>query len=153
MAREAYYYVTPPEPDWPPEKQEEWLTQFDYYALRDTSINEAWPGHYLNDLHFRNSPSKVTKIFSAYSFWEAWAHYCEQMMLEQGYRAGDDKLRLAQLGGERFADRLLGLRLDREPLDPGLRQSRPHRIRRDPPGNRKPDRCRRPRRSRFPPQR
>jgi uncharacterized protein (DUF885 family) len=99
VAREAYYYVTPPEPDWPPEKQEEWLTQFDYYGLRDTSIHEAWPGHFLNDLHFRNGPSKVTKIFSAYSFWEAWAHYCEQMMLEQGYRAGDDKLRLAQLSG------------------------------------------------------
>jgi uncharacterized protein (DUF885 family) len=98
-AREAFYYVTPPEPDWPAEKQEEWLTQFDYYALRDTSIHEAWPGHYLHDLHFRNSPSNVTKIFSAYSFWEAWAHYCEQMMLEQGYRAGDDKLRLAQLSG------------------------------------------------------
>lgn len=99
MAREAFYYVTPPEPDWPPEKQEEWLTQFDYYALRDTSIHEAWPGHFLNDLHFRNAPSKVAKIFSAYSFWEAWAHYCEQMMLEVGYRADDDKLRLAQLGG------------------------------------------------------
>jgi uncharacterized protein (DUF885 family) len=97
--REAFYYVTPPEPDWPAEKQEEWLTQFDYYGLRDTSIHEAWPGHYLHDLHFRNSPSKITKIFSAYSFWEAWAHYCEQMMLEQGYRAGDDKLRLAQLSG------------------------------------------------------
>ena len=38
-AREAYYYVTPPEPDWPPQKQEEWLTQFDYHALRDTSIH------------------------------------------------------------------------------------------------------------------
>jgi len=98
-AREAFYYVTPPEPDWPPEKQEEWLTQFDYHALRDTSIHEAWPGHFLNDLHFRNGPSKVSKIFSAYSFWEAWAHYCEQMMLEQGYRVGDLKLRLAQLGG------------------------------------------------------
>jgi uncharacterized protein (DUF885 family) len=99
VAREAYYYVTPPEPDWSAEKQEEWLSQFDYYGLRDTSIHEAWPGHFLNDLHFRNAPSKVAKIFSAYSFWEAWAHYCEQMMLEQGYRAGDDKLQLAQLSG------------------------------------------------------
>lgn len=104
VAREAFYYVTPPEPDWPPEKQEEWLTAFDYHSLRDTSIHEAWPGHYLHDLHFRNSPSKVTKIFSAYSFWEAWAHYCEQMMLEQGYRAGDDKLQLAQLAGALVRD-------------------------------------------------
>jgi uncharacterized protein (DUF885 family) len=98
LAREAFYYVTPPEPDWPPEKQEEWLTAFDYHSLRATSIHEAWPGHYLHALHYRNSPSRVSKVFSAYSFWEAWAHYCEQMMLEQGYRAGDDKLRLAQLG-------------------------------------------------------
>ncbi len=98
VARDAFYYVTPPEPDWPPQKQEEWLTAFDYHSLRDTSIHEAWPGHYLHALHFRNSPSRVTKTFSAYSFWEAWAHYCEQMMLEQGYRAGDDRLRLAQLG-------------------------------------------------------
>jgi uncharacterized protein (DUF885 family) len=98
LAREAFYYVTPPEPDWPPEKQNEWLTAFDYHSLRDTSIHEAWPGHYLHALHYRNSPSKVTKIFSAYSFWEAWAHYCEQMMLEEGYRASDDKLRLSQLG-------------------------------------------------------
>ncbi len=97
VAREAFYYVTPPEPDWPPEKQEEWLATFDYYTLRAVSIHEAWPGHYLHEMHFRNSPSKITKIFGAYSFWEAWAHYSEQMMLEQGYRAGDDKLRLAQL--------------------------------------------------------
>jgi uncharacterized protein (DUF885 family) len=102
--REAFYYVTPPEPDWPLEKQEEWLTQFDYHALRDTSIHEAWPGHFLNDLHFRNGPSKVSKIFSAYSFWEAWAHYCEQMMLEQGYRSRDLKLRLAQLSGALVRD-------------------------------------------------
>jgi uncharacterized protein (DUF885 family) len=98
VAREAFYYVTPPEPDWPPEKQEEWLTAFDYHSLRATSIHEAWPGHYLHALHYRNSPSRVSKVFSAYSFWEAWAHYCEQMMLEQGYRVSDDKLRLAQLG-------------------------------------------------------
>ncbi len=97
VARESFYYVTPPEPDWPPEKQEEWLTAFDYHSLRATSIHEAWPGHFLNDLHFRNAPSRVSKVFSTYSFWEAWAMYCEQMLLEQGYRAGDDKLRLAQL--------------------------------------------------------
>jgi uncharacterized protein (DUF885 family) len=104
VAREAFYYVTPPESDWPPDKQEEWLTQFDYYGLRDTSIHEAWPGHYLHALHFRNSPSQVTKIFSAYSFWEAWAHYCEQMMLEEGYRPGDARLRLAQLAGALVRD-------------------------------------------------
>jgi uncharacterized protein (DUF885 family) len=99
VAREAFYYVTPPEADWPPERQEEWLTAFDYHTLRCTSIHEAWPGHFLHDLHFRDAPSQVAKVFDAYSFWEAWAHYCEEMMLVQGYRAGDQKLRLAQLAG------------------------------------------------------
>lgn len=104
VARESFYYVTPPEADWPPEKQEEWLTAFDYYGLRITSIHEAWPGHFLNDLHYRRAPSRVSRVFSAYSFWEAWALYCEQMMLEQGYRAGDDKLRLAQLASALLRD-------------------------------------------------
>jgi uncharacterized protein (DUF885 family) len=28
---------------------------------------------------------KVEKIFGSYAFIEGWAHYCEQMMIEQGY--------------------------------------------------------------------
>jgi uncharacterized protein (DUF885 family) len=94
---ESYYYVTPPESDWPPEKQEEWLTKFDYYTLRDVCIHEAWPGHYLHNLHFRRGPTTVGKVFGAYSFWEGWAHYVEQMMLDEGYGDGDPRLRLVQL--------------------------------------------------------
>jgi uncharacterized protein (DUF885 family) len=95
---ESYYYVTPPEPDWPPEKQVEWLTKFDYYTLRDVCIHEAWPGHYLHYLHYRRAPTTVARVFGAYSFWEGWAHYVEQMMLDEGYSDGDPRLRLAQLG-------------------------------------------------------
>ncbi|MBC7226401.1 MAG: DUF885 domain-containing protein [Thermoflexales bacterium] len=82
VAREAYYYVTPPEPDWPPEKVEEWMTAFTYHSLWSTCVHEAWPGHYLHGLHTRNAPSAVTKAFSSYAFTEGWAHYCEQMMWE-----------------------------------------------------------------------
>lgn len=97
VAREAYYYVTPPEPEWSEEKTEEWMSQFAYPILRGICVHEAWPGHYLHFLHLRNAPSDVTKAFGAYSSYEAWAHYCEQMMLEVGWRADDPWARLGQL--------------------------------------------------------
>ena len=96
-ADEAFYYVTPPERDWPPEQQEEWLTKFDYATLRDVSMHEAYPGHYVHYLHSRAVASRVRRIFGAYSFWEAWAHYVEQLMVEAGFRPDDLELRLAQL--------------------------------------------------------
>jgi uncharacterized protein (DUF885 family) len=87
-ATEAYYYITPPEPDWTPEKQEEWLSAYSYTTLEDISIHEVYPGHYIHFLHFQSAPSRVTKIMrgsTAHS--EGWAHYCEQMMFEEGYAA------------------------------------------------------------------
>lgn len=98
IAREAYYYVTPPRAGWSAQKTGEWMTQFAYHTLRGISVHEAWPGHYLHALHMRNAPSKVTKAFGAYSSYEAWAHYCEEMMLEVGWRGGDAWARLGQLG-------------------------------------------------------
>lgn len=97
LAMESYYYVTLPEPDWSPEQIEGWLTKFDYATLTDVSIHEAYPGHYVHFLHVRNAPSQLAKSFSAYSHIESWAHYVEQMMLDQGFGNGDLSLRLAQL--------------------------------------------------------
>ena len=85
-AAEAYYYVTPTEPDWPDNQKEEWLTAFNYYTSDIVSIHEAYPGHYVQFLRLNASPaSKVEKIFGSYAFIEGWAHYCEKMMLDQGY--------------------------------------------------------------------
>ena len=98
VAREAFFYVTPPEPDWEPQRVAEWMSQFSYHTLRGIAVHEAWPGHYLHFLHIRNAPSQVTKAFGAYSSFEAWAHYCEQMMLEVGWRADDPWAKLGQLG-------------------------------------------------------
>jgi uncharacterized protein (DUF885 family) len=97
VATESFYYITPPEQDWPEAQVEEWLAVFNYYELDDVSVHEGWPGHYLHWLHFRNSPSQVTKVFDSYAFSEGWALYVEQMMVEQGYRKDDPYLRLAQL--------------------------------------------------------
>lgn len=85
-ANEAYYYVTPTENDWPEKQKQEWLTAFNYYTSDVVSIHEAYPGHYVQFLHLNASPaSKIEKIFSSYAFVEGWAHYCEKMMLDEGY--------------------------------------------------------------------
>jgi uncharacterized protein (DUF885 family) len=88
-ATEAYYYVTPVEPDWPLQQKEEWLTAFNFYTTDIVSIHEAYPGHYVQFLCLNASPaSKLEKIFTSYAFVEGWAHYAEQMMVDEGFGAG-----------------------------------------------------------------
>src|SRR5207244_1315879 len=83
---DAYYYVTRTENNCPEKQKQEWLTAFNYYTSDITSIHEAYPGHYVQFLHLHASPaSKVEKIFGSYAFIEGWAHYCEKMMLDEGY--------------------------------------------------------------------
>jgi uncharacterized protein (DUF885 family) len=102
-ATEAYYYVTPPDPNWTEKQKDEWLTSFNYYTTDVVSIHEAYPGHYLQFIHLNTSPAtKLEKIFGSYAFTEGWAHYAEQMMLEEGFGAEKDsvtaaKYKLAQL--------------------------------------------------------
>ena len=83
---EAYYYVTPPENDWPETQKNEWLTSFNNYSADVVTIHEAYPGHYVQFLHLNASPAtKLEKIVRSYAFVEGWAHYCEKMVLDAGY--------------------------------------------------------------------
>ena len=85
-ATEAYYYVTPTEEDWPDKEKQEWLTAFNCYTSDLVSIHEVYPGHYVQFLHLNASPaSKVEKMFGSYAFIEGWAHYCEKMMIDEGF--------------------------------------------------------------------
>jgi uncharacterized protein (DUF885 family) len=85
-ATEAYYYVTPPESEWPPLQKDEWLTAFNFYTADVVSVHEVYPGHYVQFLRLNASPaSKVEKIFGSYAFIEGWAHYCEKLMIDEGY--------------------------------------------------------------------
>lgn len=87
-ATEAYYYVTPLEADWSSQQKEEWLTAFNYYTTDVVSIHEAYPGHYVQFLCLNASPAtKLEKIFTSYAFTEGWAHYAEQMMVDEGFGA------------------------------------------------------------------
>ena len=60
-------------------------------------MHEAYPGHYVQFLWVQQAPTKVRKLMGANSNSEGWAHYSEQMMLDEGYGGGDPKLRLGQL--------------------------------------------------------
>ena len=85
-ATEAFYYVTPTETEWPEKQKDEWLTSFNYYTSDIISIHEAYPGHYVQFLRLNASTAtKVEKIFGSYAFIEGWAHYCEKMMVDEGY--------------------------------------------------------------------
>lgn len=97
VATEAYYYLTPVEPEWTEQQKEEWLTKFDYYTLQDVSVHEAYPGHYLHFLHTKIVDSQLRQMLGSYSFIEGWAHYTEQMMLEEGFASNDSRYRMAQL--------------------------------------------------------
>lgn len=96
-ATEAFYYITPVEPDWDEQRQSEHLRLFNRPVLDLITIHEAYPGHYVQFLHGPNLATKTRKLVSVASNAEGWAHYAEQMMIEEGYGGGDPKIELAQL--------------------------------------------------------
>jgi uncharacterized protein (DUF885 family) len=97
QAKEAYFNVTLPEPTWPKDRIEEHLEGFNRGTILSTAVHEAYPGHYLQFLWLPQVASKVRKLLGVNSNIEGWAHYCEQMMLDQGLGGNDPKLRLGQL--------------------------------------------------------
>lgn len=98
-ASEAYYNITLPDPSWPKEKQTEYLEGYNTPLLSNVSVHEVWPGHYMQFLWVQKnqSLSKVRKLLGAASNAEGWAHYTEQMLLDEGYEAEDSRYRLAQI--------------------------------------------------------
>ncbi|MGK3988281.1 DUF885 domain-containing protein [Sorangium sp. So ce136] len=93
---EAFYYITKPDPSWPRKEQEEYVMQRG--TLRSTTVHEVYPGHFVQGLWENRAPTDVQKMFGSYSFVEGWAHYVEQMMIEQGFGKDDPESRLGQLG-------------------------------------------------------
>jgi uncharacterized protein (DUF885 family) len=96
-ATQAFYYVTPVEKDWDAKHAEEHLRLYNPPVVAMINVHEAYPGHYLQFLYARRFPTKVRKLLLCGTNAEGWAHYCEQMMVDQGFGAGDPKIRLAQL--------------------------------------------------------
>lgn len=97
VAAEAYFNVTLPEKNWPAERVHEFMTAFSRGTITSTAIHEAYPGHYVQLMWFQKVPSKARKLVQSNSNVEGWAHYTEQMMLDEGYGDGDPELRVGQL--------------------------------------------------------
>ena len=85
VATEAYFNVTVPDPHASREQTEQLMAQFNRGTIVSTAIHEAYPGHYVQFLWVPQAPSTVRKLLGASSNDEGWAHYCEQMMLDEGY--------------------------------------------------------------------
>lgn len=96
-AKEAFYYVTPTESNWTKAHKLEHLRLFNKPVLDIITIHEAFPGHFVQFLYAKDFPTTVRKNTSVGTNAEGWAHYTEQMMLEEGYGAGAPKIKLAQL--------------------------------------------------------
>jgi hypothetical protein len=119
-ASKAYYYLTDADPAWPPDRQLEYLRDYNTSTLWSISIHEVFPGHFLHYQHLRRVASKVRKsiFFAPASFVEGWAHYCEQMMMEAGFGQRDYGIQLGQLAEAliRLVRVIVGIRLHTEDL-------------------------------------
>lgn len=116
----AYYYLTDADASWTPERQDEYLRDYNTPTLWSISIHEVYPGHFLHYQHLRRVESKVRKsiMFAPASFVEGWAHYCEQMMAEAGFERQNVSFKLGQLAEAliRLVRVIVGIRLHTEDM-------------------------------------
>jgi uncharacterized protein (DUF885 family) len=91
----AYYYITLPDPTWPAKEQEEYIMT--YSNLLSTSVHEVYPGHFVQGLWQKRAPTFAQKALESYSYVEGWAHYAEQMMVDEGFGDEDPQNRYGQL--------------------------------------------------------
>ena len=85
VSTKAYFNVTVPDAHDSKQQMQELMAEFNRGTIISTAIHEAYPGHYVQFLWVPQAPTKVRKLLGASSNAEGWAHYCEQMMLDEGY--------------------------------------------------------------------
>ncbi len=100
----SFYYLTDARADWPPARQDAWLRKFNYATLSDVSAHEVYPGHFAHSLFMRRTPGKIRRIWIGLnpfpqpsSGQDGWAHYAEQLVIDEGFHADDPRYQLAQL--------------------------------------------------------
>lgn len=100
----SFYYITDARADMTAEQQQAWLERYNYASLAITSAHEAMPGHWLHSTYMRRTPGKVRRIWIGLnpfpqpsSGQDGWAHYAEQLVVEEKFGNGDARYQLAQL--------------------------------------------------------
>ncbi len=93
----TFFAVEPTPKDWSKTRKESFFREYNNFMIRDLTVHEAMPGHYLQLAHANefHAPTMVRAIFQSGTFVEGWAVYTEQMMAEAGY--GGPEVRMQQL--------------------------------------------------------
>src|SRR5246500_4472238 len=93
----TFFAVAPTPKDWTKQRKESFFREYNNYMIRDLTVHEAMPGHYLQLAHSHEfkAPPLVRAIFQSGTFIEGWAVFAEQMMAESGY--GGPEVKMQQL--------------------------------------------------------
>jgi hypothetical protein len=120
MPVQSFFYITDADSADSPAQQEAWLERFNFASLAITAAHEAMPGHWLHAVHMRQTPGKICRIWIGLnpfpqpsSGQDGWAHYSEELVVEQGFMNSDPRYELAQLSDAltRICRLLSGIRL------------------------------------------
>jgi Bacterial protein of unknown function (DUF885) len=87
----SWYYITPPDPSWPEREQEDWLEVFSETTLPGITVHEVAPGHFSHGRALRRAPTPVRRVLHSSAFIEGWAHYVEELCVEEGFAASDPR--------------------------------------------------------------
>ncbi|HVQ89960.1 MAG TPA: DUF885 family protein [Mycobacteriales bacterium] len=90
----SWYHVTPPKPDWPAAAQSEWLQLFSRTTLPAITVHEVAPGHFSHGVALRHASSLPRQLALSEAFIEGWAHYVEEVAVEEGFHADDPRFAL-----------------------------------------------------------
>jgi hypothetical protein len=88
----SWFHITPPEESWPDDKKEEWLEVFSDTTLPGIAVHEVAPGHFSHGRALRRLTSEVRRTVHSSAFVEGWAHYAEELCVEEGLGADDPRI-------------------------------------------------------------
>jgi Bacterial protein of unknown function (DUF885) len=88
----SWFHITPPEDSWPEREKEEWLEIFSDTTLPGIAVHEVAPGHFSHGRALRRLTSEVRRTLFSSAFIEGWAHYAEEMCVEEGFGAEDPRI-------------------------------------------------------------
>jgi hypothetical protein len=88
----SWYHITPPDESWPVREQEEWLEVFSHTTLPGITVHEVAPGHFSHGRALRHLTSDVRRTVHSSAFIEGWAHYGEELCVEEGFGDGDPRI-------------------------------------------------------------
>jgi uncharacterized protein (DUF885 family) len=100
----AFYWITPIPNNWPPERIQSKLREYNFYNLKLLTIHEAMPGHYVQaEVANQVEPESrrlLRAVFGNGPYVEGWAQYVTQVMLDSGFLDNSPELRLTFLKQE-----------------------------------------------------